>query len=181
MVSQFDAYAPPAVDAVDRHILDILLSEGRASVAAISDRVGITPPSVSSRLANLEASGVIEGYAAQLNYTRLGFETTAIFRISVDGGALAAVSESILHYPTITDLFSVAGPYDLLVVGRVRDLEALRVLDYELSTLDGVAHVATELVLETHAHNRPFQRLPVGATVGHSWLEHEPRGERFEL
>src|SRR5437762_9300361 len=53
------------LDAVDRKILRILGTDGRASYQAIADEVGLSRPAVMERVKRLEESGHIAGYHAR--------------------------------------------------------------------------------------------------------------------
>src|SRR6266516_3576232 len=52
------------LDTVDRKILRILGTDGRASYQAIADEVGLSRPAVMERVKRLEESGHIAGYHA---------------------------------------------------------------------------------------------------------------------
>lgn len=59
-------------DAVDLAILRELASDGRVSFAELGRRVSLSRPAVADRVRRLEESGVIRGYAADLDLDRLG-------------------------------------------------------------------------------------------------------------
>src|SRR2546426_9629708 len=65
------------LDAVDRKILRILGSDGRASYQAIADEVGLSRPAIMERVKRLEESGHIAGYYARVDRARAGFPVTA--------------------------------------------------------------------------------------------------------
>src|SRR2546430_7038440 len=70
------------LDAVDRKILRILGTDGRASYQAIADDVGLSRPAVMERVKRLEESGHIAGYHARVDRARAGFPVTALDRKS---------------------------------------------------------------------------------------------------
>lgn len=162
MAPDFQSLTPPKIDAVDLHILDVLQTDARATLRHIGDRVGVAASTVSNRIDELETAGVIEGYAPQVNYPALGFEEAAVFRLQVSTDAIDAISAEIARYPTITEILSVTGRHDLLAIGYFPGLNPVRTLTSDLSALDGVTQVTTDIVLDIHASDRQFQRLPVG-------------------
>lgn len=52
------------MDAIDRHIVQLLRSNGRISNAQLAAEVGLSPSACHRRVRQLEASGVIRGYQA---------------------------------------------------------------------------------------------------------------------
>ncbi len=59
------------LDATDAAILRALQEDARASLRTIARRVGVSVPTVSARLRNLEALGIVRGYRAVLDPERL--------------------------------------------------------------------------------------------------------------
>src|SRR5439155_737567 len=66
------------LDAVDRHILRLLASDGRASYQALADEVGLSRPAVMERVKRLEESGYITGYGARVDRKKVGYPVTAL-------------------------------------------------------------------------------------------------------
>ena len=56
----------PRLDRIDRHILQLLQSDGRMTNIELARRVGISPPPCLRRVRTLEAAGLIRGYHADL-------------------------------------------------------------------------------------------------------------------
>src|SRR5213593_4198822 len=79
------------LDAVDRKILRILTSDGRASYQAIADEVGLSRPAVMERVKRLEEKQLITGYAARLDRSKIGYPVTAF--IAVRYNSLAGVGD----------------------------------------------------------------------------------------
>jgi len=60
------------LDRINHKILDILEKNGRISNADLSEKVGLSASACLRRVQELERSGVITGYRAQLNRNALG-------------------------------------------------------------------------------------------------------------
>lgn len=71
-----------AYDPIDLEILSILASDGRASHAAIGRKVGISGPAVYARVTRLEQEGLIRGYRADIDRSKLGARLTAFVRVT---------------------------------------------------------------------------------------------------
>lgn len=75
----------PATDEIDRKILYELQSDGRLSYAELGRRVGLTTPAVIERVRKLEDAGVIAGYRAEIDTSKIGLPITAFVRMSIAG------------------------------------------------------------------------------------------------
>ena len=69
------------LDVVDRHILRLLASDGRASYQALADAVGLSRPAVMERVKRLEESRYITGYGARLDRKKVGYPVTAFVAV----------------------------------------------------------------------------------------------------
>ena len=59
--------ANPKLSAIDRKILRALQEDGRMTVQAIADRVGLSASPCLRRIRQLETAGIISGYAATVD------------------------------------------------------------------------------------------------------------------
>ncbi len=69
------------LDVVDRQILRLLASDGRASYQALADEVGLSRPAVMERVKRLEEAGYITGYGARLDRRKVGYPVTAFVAV----------------------------------------------------------------------------------------------------
>ncbi|TCN20453.1 Lrp/AsnC family transcriptional regulator [Mesobacillus foraminis] len=60
------------LDQTDRHILDELSRNSRLTMKELGEKVHLTGPAVSARVAKLEEQGVIEGYSIKVNHAKIG-------------------------------------------------------------------------------------------------------------
>src|SRR5215470_4163985 len=70
------------LDAVNRSILEELQRDARLSMAELGRRINLSPPAVAERVHRLEREGVIRGYHAELDPTKLGFAVAAVVRVA---------------------------------------------------------------------------------------------------
>src|SRR5919107_35670 len=70
-----------ALDDVDRRVLDELLRDGRAAYAELGREVGLSASAVAERVRRLEESGVITGYACEVDAEKLGLPIAALVRL----------------------------------------------------------------------------------------------------
>lgn len=74
-----------AIDDIDRNILKELQADARTSYAELGRRVGLTTPAVIERVRKLEDAGIITGYRAEVDTSRVGLPIMAFIRMSISG------------------------------------------------------------------------------------------------
>jgi DNA-binding Lrp family transcriptional regulator len=137
-----------AVDDVDLALLELLRADARRSIADLARAVNLSPAPVARRIARLERQGVIAGYTALVNESKLGRGVEAFAELRVRGDVdITAVLELAASLPEAQEAFTVAGDPDALVRLVVADAEALRRAINTLRHSDGVLSTRTLLVL----------------------------------
>jgi len=130
------------LDRIDIAILEALQQEGRMPNAALAEKIGLSQSACSRRLDNLEKSGVIKGYHAEISNAALGHKMTAIVHISLSGQFEKTLSEfeaAVKRCPNVLSCHLMSGEYDYILRIAARDLE-----DYERihkEWLTGMPHV----------------------------------------
>ena len=148
-------------DAIDKRILAILRSDGRATHAAMAKTIGLSAPAIGERVRKLEQAGVITGYRAVIEPSQVGLGICAFVAISPQPRKPAvALVERLLGLPEIEELHAVAGTYAYIAKVRVTDTPALDGFLDRLFMLDGVERTEATMVLRTNAE-RPLH-LPWG-------------------
>jgi DNA-binding Lrp family transcriptional regulator len=71
---------------------------------------------------------------------------TAFILITAEPGSVPALAERLLDVPGITEVYSVAGPYDLIAIARVKQHEDLAALvTAHAANLPGVMRTDTSI------------------------------------
>ncbi len=119
------------VDEIDRELVRLLQSNGRATLAELAGRVGLSAPAVKRRVDRLEARGVITGYSALVNHAKLGFPLQAFSELRFEGTAgVDEIARIAREIPEVEAVYTTAGDPDALALLRARDVEDLkRVID----------------------------------------------------
>lgn len=121
--------ASVALDDLDLALLKELSLDGRASQRALAAALNVSTPTISERMTRLEKSGVVTGYAAQIDWGVVGFSETVYLSITAESGFdVAAVMTELWAIPEVQELDLVTGELDLLVRLRVRNNAHLREL-----------------------------------------------------
>ncbi len=142
-----------ALDATDLKILEILQADGKASHAAIAERVGIKAPSVFERVKKMEIRGVIQGYTVRVNPEAIGKNLTAFISVTIMGGPAyadeGAIIEKLNAEICIEECHVVAGEESLILKVRVSTPLELQDLTTRLRRIEGVAQTRTTIALST--------------------------------
>ena len=140
------------VDGFDRKIIDILAGEGRISVTALAQRIGLSKSPTQARLRRLEDSGVIRGYRALYDPILLGRDHVAFVEVKLSDTrekALAAFNKAVAVIPEVEQCHLIAGAFDYLLKVRTTGMTGYRaVLAEKLSTLPHVAHTSTYVAMQ---------------------------------
>ena len=116
-----------ALDATDRRMLRALQREGRISVVALAERVGLSPTPCQRRLKRLEDSGVIARYAAVVDPARVGLPLQAFVQVSLSSHAedtVEAFHAALAARPEVLACYAVSGEMDYLLHVVASDFEA---------------------------------------------------------
>ena len=73
------------IDEIGRKILKELQSDARTSYAELGRRIGLTTPAIIERVRKLEEAGIITGYRAEIDPSKIGLPITAFIRMSITG------------------------------------------------------------------------------------------------
>lgn len=149
-----------SVDALDRSLLRLLLTEPRLGVLEMSRRLRIARGTAQARLARLERSGAIRDWAPTVHLPRLGFVVTAFTTLEVQqGGGHEAVADHLRSIPEVLEAHTTTGQGDLLCRIVARDHADLqRVLD-ALTASPLVSRTATVISLTNEIPYRVVQLL----------------------
>jgi len=160
--------APVPVDEIDLALLELLRADARRPVAELARAVNLSPAPVGRRIARLERHGVLAGYTALIDETKLGRGVEAFAEVRVRGDLdVTAVLELAASMPEAQEAFTVAGDPDALIRLVVDDAEQLRRAINTLRHTDGVLSTRTLLVIGS------WRRA--ATTQAQSRLEPEPQ------
>ncbi|MEO0383493.1 MAG: Lrp/AsnC family transcriptional regulator [Pseudomonadota bacterium] len=110
------------LDSIDAAILRELCEDARIPRAELSRRVGLSAPSVADRVRRLEDVGVIAGYGARIDPSRLGYGLTILIRARPLPGEMANMIEAIQDTSQIVACDRVSGEDCFVARAHVRDV-----------------------------------------------------------
>ncbi len=95
------------LDELDVKILKLLIENGRASFRDIAKQVGVTTPTVDSRIKRLKDLGIVKRFTIELDLKQLNF-VTATLLLSVDLGNVKSVVKELSSMPIVRDIYTTS-------------------------------------------------------------------------
>ncbi|MQA79113.1 MAG: AsnC family transcriptional regulator [Streptosporangiales bacterium] len=121
-----DADSAAYLDEIDRCILRHLADDGRVRLRTLASSTGLSESAVSTRIHRLQANGMVVGYHARLDPTRLGRPVQAVVRLRLTAGVEPSAFEDLLRsLPTVVNAWQIAGDADYEVWLACRDVPNL--------------------------------------------------------
>jgi Lrp/AsnC family transcriptional regulator, leucine-responsive regulatory protein len=134
------------LDAIGRKILSELQLNARIPFAELGRRVGLSTPAVMDRVRKLEEVGIIEGYKAVINTTRLGYPILAFIGVNVPGDVITRFTTQVRRIARVIECHRVTGSHSFLLkvlATSVTELEQV------IDMLTPYTETTTYLVLST--------------------------------
>src|SRR5215469_4475972 len=98
------------LDGTGWQLLQELQQNARLSYSELGQRVGLSAPAVADRIHRMEEAGIITGYRADVNMSKLGLPVTAIIRLgSVAGQSCNLVALRVSGIPEVLECYRVTG------------------------------------------------------------------------
>ena len=147
------------MDKYDRMLLSALLEDGRATYAQLARTVNLSAPAVAERVAKLEASGVITGYQAKVDLSKVGLPIQCVIELRLTNHGSQKVYDALAEIPELTECHRVTGDPCVIMqaaVGSMPELENLinRVAKFGFSKTSIILSSAIE------------RRVPLGQLEG---------------
>jgi len=153
------------IDKFDLAILQVLQDDARASLQAISEKVGLSSTPCWTRIKRMENEGVIRGYTVRVDAPSIGISETVIVQVTLESHTdetLNAFGKMLEQIPEVVEAYLVSGDYDY--VKDTRDYE--RLLRERLYRIPGIRHSKSSFVLRTLKESViPLSAAPLAVSV----------------
>lgn len=139
------------LDRIDLAILRALQADGRLTIQALADRVGLSATPCRRRVQMLEEAGVIRGYRAALDPAAVGVPVKLyafVKLIQRTNAHLDAFEQAVRASPEILSCELVTGVHDYLLSIRLPSIEHYDTfLRRVLAGIPSVAEISTSIVV----------------------------------
>ena len=129
---QLFTYTPTSemLDSVNIRLLEELRGDARLTMAELGRRVGMSSPAVTERVRRLEETGIIRGYAIDINPVPLGLPIAAYIRIRPHAGQLSQIAALAQRIPEVVECHRITGEDCFLIKVHIPAMDQLdRILD----------------------------------------------------
>ena len=140
---------PLKLDETDTSILKALMKDGRLSFRQIATQVGVTTPTVESRVKKMTESGVIKKIAPILDIDKVEKGVAVLLMLKVELGKVSSTLEKLTPLDEVRSVFLSTGAANMVVRVATSSNEAFqRFLDERVAPL-GVDVVSSEVITRT--------------------------------
>jgi DNA-binding Lrp family transcriptional regulator len=113
------------MDETNVKILRKLLSDARLSYRKIAEEIGVSPPTVLSRVEKLERDNIIKFYSAVLDHEKLGYDLTAIIELTAIKGKITEVEKHIARLSNVCAVYDITGLTDMVIIAKFKNRKDL--------------------------------------------------------
>ena len=139
------------IDEKDQKILDILMVSAREPASSISEKIGISVPTVIDRIKKLQDSGVIKGYTTIIDNKKIGLDVSAIITIiSESSSEYNLFIESAKKEKDIDKCFTTTGNGSHVLLVNTKNTESLEKLLRNIQQWPGVSRTETQIILTSY-------------------------------
>jgi Lrp/AsnC family leucine-responsive transcriptional regulator len=140
------------IDIIDKGILGLLQKNCKMAIGQIAKDLNLPKSTIQYRIKRLEAEGVIEGYKAKINASRIGKDYPTITFVHIKKGGRKnweRIGNLLAQIPGVIGVYFVAGENDFVVIcvsnNREDYLEKLEIMN----TIEGIIRTNTVAVMKT--------------------------------
>jgi len=152
------------LDELDYRIAKALYEDGRLPTKQIAASLGVSEPTVRSRLKKLRETGVLN-VKASLDPSKLDC-ALAFLALKVKAPKMQEVLKSVSNLSEVDAVYQTFGEYDLIILATAKDVKGIQKFGEKLAMLDGVESLKSSLVLGILVERRGFSvRVGVGVKV----------------
>lgn len=146
------------LDDINTRILRVLSKDGRISNLDLAEKVGLSPSACLRRVQELEREGVIKGYRAVTDPTKVGWGFVAYVTVGLNShtkAAQEAFERATARAPEVRECHNVTGTVEYLLRVEAQDLIHYKHWHTEiLGVLPQVLSITTFVVMDSPKDDR---------------------------
>ena len=150
---------PLKPDPIDTKILEVLMSDGRASFRKIAQRTSLTTPTVSARIARMVKAGLIRRFVPILSAESIKRGVVTLVTLKVGSASIDRVASDLAKLDRVEDVYVTTGQGITLKV-RLDDVHELQpFLKENVLSTSGI-EVASSQIITNIVKEEPPSLLP---------------------
>lgn len=146
------------LDETDRRILKAMQADGRMTVQAIADRVGLSASPCLRRIRHMEDAGIITAYSVTIDQRSVGLPVSVFVSIKLErqrSNELDRFGDAISDWPEVMECYLMTGQFDYLLRVVCADLAAYEIfLREKLTRVEGVSSIESSFSLAQVKYSR---------------------------
>lgn len=139
------------IDEIDIKLLNALQKDAKANTKELCEVTNLSKTPVYERIHRLENEGVITGYTATIDNSKVGLPLVVFCNVSLAGHDDVHFSqfiEDIAKIDEVMECYSTGGLYDILIKVVLKDLQHYNTFVHErLTKVRGIAKIQSSFVL----------------------------------
>jgi len=144
------------IDATDEKILSHLRARGRDSYRQAARRLGLHPATVIRRVEEMEKAGIINGFGAQVDYLKLGYEFMALVEIRCTSGHISEVGAKLKEQASVVSVWDITGHEDMMILVACKTRDGFNKAIKRIGALAYVERTITHVILNMLKSEREF-------------------------
>ena len=137
------------MDEKDKKIINILLNKGRKPYTEIAKELGTSESSIRKRVKKMEEEGVIKGYEAVVEPSRLGYGVVALTGFDTSPEDFLNVAKELCKFEEVRKLHTTTGDHMIMTEIWAKDgKELTEIIFNKLSNIEGIKKVCPAIILE---------------------------------
>tara|TARA_B100000579_G_scaffold412836_1_gene404895 strand:+ start:1291 stop:1755 length:465 start_codon:yes stop_codon:yes gene_type:complete len=146
------------IDRTDKRILEILQKNAKITNAKLSKQIGLSPAPTLERVRKLESRGIISGYHAKLNMSKVGLGVSTFVMVSLKGHNkknLQSFLDKIKDVENIVECHHITGSGDFILRIVAEDIESYQELMLDkVSEIEVTDSLQSMVILSTFKDNK---------------------------
>ncbi|WP_332642258.1 Lrp/AsnC family transcriptional regulator [Aeromicrobium sp.] len=152
------------MDQLDVALVEAMRENPRVGDLELSRITRVARATVQSRLAKMEAAGIITGYGPDIDLIAAGHPVIAFVTLEIAQGSLDAVTEELESLPNVLDAYVTSGAADVVCRIAATSHEDLQTVLLHISQSGTVVRSTSVIVLSELVKPRVLPMLRKGAT-----------------
>ena len=141
------------IDKTDKKILEILQRNAKITNAKLSKEIGLSPAPTLERVRKLEAKGIISGYNAKLDMSKIGLGVSTFVMVTLKGHNkknLVSFLDKIKNINNVIECHHITGSADFILKVVSENIESYQELMLEtVSEIEVTDSLQSMVILST--------------------------------
>ncbi len=156
------------MDQLDVALVEAMRENPRVGDLELSRLAKVARATVQSRLAKMEAAGIITGYGPDIDLVAAGHPVLAFVTLEIAQGSLDAVTEELESLPNVLDAYVTSGAADVVCKIAATSHEDLQSVLLHISQSGSIIRSTSVIVLSELVRPRVLPMLRKGTVASTS-------------